>query len=145
MASIRNIKKSNKYLTVDYSDFSHEEYQALLHSGSKVKPRKKASQNLLDYLCDKYGIPRCTMYILNTSYDPIFGFTNMGLYEGGKKEITLWNNRHYKVPCDIRTFINTLLHEFMHHYDYYYLRLPDSVHCKGFESRIRDIRSKLQA
>ena len=108
MASIRNIKKSNKYLTVDYSDFSHEEYQSLLHSGSKVEPRKKASQNLLDYLCDKYGIPRCTMYILNTSYDPIFGFTNMGLYEGGKKEITLWNNRHYKVPCDIRTFINTL-------------------------------------
>ena len=117
MASIRNIKKSNKYLTVDYSDFSHEEYQSLLHSGSKVEPRKKASQNLLDYLCDK----------------------------GGKKEITLWNNRHYKVPCDIRTFINTLLHEFMHHYDYYYLRLPDSVHCKGFESRIRDLRSKLQA
>lgn len=145
MASIRNIKKSNKYLTVDYSDFSHEEYQSLLHSGSKVEPRKKASQNLLDYLCDKYGIPRCTMYILNTSYNPIFGFTNMGLYEGGKKEITLWNNRHYKVPCDIRTFINTLLHEFMHHYDYYYLRLPDSVHCKGFESRIRDLRSKLQS
>lgn len=145
MASIRNIKKSNKYLTVDYSDFSHEEYQALLHSGSKVESRKKASQILLDYLCDKYGIPRCTMYILNTSYDPIFGFTNMGLYEGRKKEITLWNNRHYKVPCDIRTFINTLLHEFMHHYDYYYLRLPDSVHCKGFESRIRDLRSKLQA
>jgi hypothetical protein len=26
MASIRNIKKSNKYQTVDYSDFSHEEY-----------------------------------------------------------------------------------------------------------------------
>ena len=145
MASIRNIKKSNQYLTVDYSDFSHEEYLALLHSGSKVEPRKKASQNLLDYLCDKYGIPRCTMYILNTSYDPIFGFTNMGLYEGGKKEITLWNNRHYKVPCDIRTFINTLLHEFMHHYDYYYLRLPDSVHCKGFESRIRDLRSKLHS
>ena len=145
MASIRNIKKSNQYLTVDYSDFSHEEYLALLHSGSKVEPRKKASQNLLDYLCDKYGIPRCTMYILNTSYDPIFGFTNMGIYEGGKKEITLWNNRHYKVPCDIRTFINTLLHEFMHHYDYYYLRLPDSVHCKGFESRIRDLRSKLHS
>ena len=30
-----------------------------------------------------------------------------------------------------------------HHYDYYYLKLPDSVHCKGFESRIRDLRPKL--
>jgi DNA-directed RNA polymerase sigma subunit (sigma70/sigma32) len=43
MASIRNIKKSNKYQTVDYSEFSHEEYQNLLHSGSKVEPRKKAA------------------------------------------------------------------------------------------------------
>ncbi len=33
--------------------------------------------------------------------------------------------------------------EFMHHYDYYYLRLPASVHCKGFEARIRDLRKKL--
>ena len=143
MASIRNIKKSNKYLTVDYSDFSHEEYNALLHSGSKVEPRKNAAQKLLDYLCDKYEIPRCKMYVFDTSYDPRYGFTQMGLYEGD--EITLWNNKHYRVPCEIRTFINTLLHEFMHHYDYYYLRLPDSVHCKGFESRIRDLRSKLQS
>jgi hypothetical protein len=90
MASKVNIKKSNKYLTVDLTDFSNDEYQRLLHSGSKVGPRRDG--------------------------------------------ITLWNNRHYQVPCDIRTFINTLLHEFMHHYDFYYLRLPDSVHCKGFES-----------
>ena len=141
MASIRNIKKSNKFSTVDYSDFSHEEYHALLHSGSKVEPRTKASQILLDYLCDKYGIPRCKVYVYNMSYDPILGFTKMGLYHN--KNIDLWNDCHHRVPCDIRTFINTLLHEFMHHYDYYYLKLPDSVHCKGFESRIRDLRQKL--
>ena len=64
MASIGNIKKSNKYLTVDFSDFSHEEYQALLHSGSKVEPRRKASQVLIDYLCDKYGIPHCKIFVL---------------------------------------------------------------------------------
>lgn len=28
MASIRNIKKSNRFTTVDFTDFSHEEYQA---------------------------------------------------------------------------------------------------------------------
>jgi hypothetical protein len=145
MASKVNIKKSNKYLTVDLTDFSNDEYQRLLHSGSKVGPRRDASQELIYYLCDKYHIPRCPVYVLNTTYDPKFGFTYMGLYEGVKKGITLWNNRHYQVPCDIRTFINTLLHEFMHHYDCYYLRLPDSVHCKGFESRIRDLRKKLQS
>ena len=144
MASRVNIKKSNKYLTVDLTDFSHDEYRRLLHSGSKVEPRREASQELINYLCDKYRIPRFPVYVHNTTYDPKFGFTCMGLYEGANKGITLWNNRHYQVPCDIRTFINTLLHEFMHHYDYYYLRLPDSVHCKGFEARIRDLRKKLQ-
>ena len=143
MASIRNIKKSNKFLTVDFSDFSHEEYQTLLHSGSKVEPRRNASQILMDYLCDKYNIPRCPVYVFDRTYDPIVGFTQMGLYEGPKGGISLWNNKHYKVPCEIKTFINTLLHEFMHHYDYYYLRLPDSVHCMGFEARIRDLRKKL--
>lgn len=111
MASIRNIKKSNKYLTVDYSDFSHEEYHALLHCGSKVGPRTKASQILLDYLCDKYGIPRCKVYVYGMSYDIAVGGTKMGQY--CNKNIDLWNDRHLKVPCDIRTFINTLLHEFM--------------------------------
>ena len=109
MASIKNIKKSNKYQTVDYSDFSHKEYQNLLHSGSKVEPRKKAAQELLNYLCDKYGIPRCPIFVFFTTYDPKFEFTYMGLYQGAKD----------------------------------YLRLPDSVHCKGFESRIRDLRRKL--
>ena len=141
MASIRNIKKSNKFLTVDFTDFSHEEYHALLHSGSKVEPRRKAAQVLVDYLCDKYEIPRCKIFLYNMSYDPVLGFTKMGLY--CNKHIDLWNDKHHRVPCEIKTFINTLLHEFMHHYDYYYLKLPDSVHCKGFEARIRDLRQKL--
>ena len=140
MASIRNIKKSNKFPTVDYTEFSHEEYQALLHCGSKVEARREASQRLIDYLCDKYEIPHCKIWVYDMTYDPIFGFTKMGLYEG--KDITLWNNKHYRVPCEIKTFINTLLHEFMHHYDCCYLKIH-TVHCKGFESRIRDLRKKL--
>ena len=143
MASIRNIKKSNKYLTVDLTDFSHEEYNTLLHCGSKVEARKKAGQGLLDYLCDKYSIPRCSLWVFDMTYDPQFGRPLMGQYSY-KKEITMWNNKHYRVPCEIKTFINTLLHEFMHHYDIYYLRLPDTVHCKGFESRIRDLRGKIE-
>ncbi len=142
MASIRNIKKSNKFLTVDFSDFSHEEYNALLHCGSKVNARREAGQVLLDYLCDKYKIPRCELWVFDRTYCSPFGYTYMGLYHN--KRITLLNNKRYRVPCEIKTFINTLLHEFIHHYDCYYLKLPDSVHCKGFKSRIRDLRRKLE-
>ena len=45
MASIRNIKKSNKYLTVDYSDFSHEEYKISFIVGVKLNQGKKLRKN----------------------------------------------------------------------------------------------------
>lgn len=47
-------------------------------------------------------------------------------------------------PCSNRAFADVLLHEFMHHYDYYYLKLSDSVHSKGFSSRVRDLKEKLK-
>lgn len=78
----------------------------------------------MEYKKKVFGVASITLF--DTTYDPIVGFTKMGLYQGPKKGISLWNNN-----------------EFMHHYDYYYLRLPDSVHCKGFEARIRDLRKKL--
>ena len=135
--------KSNNFLTVDYNDFSHEEYQALLHSGSKAENRKAAAQKLIEYLCNKYEIPRCTVWVADRMRPTRRGGTYWGIYYGWNRVITIFNNMDFMRPCDIRTFINTLLHEFMHHYDYYYLGLRDSVHCVGFDSRVRDLRRKL--
>jgi hypothetical protein len=50
----------------------------------------------------------------------------------------------FMTPCTNRSFADVLLHEFMHHYDYYYLKLSDSVHSKGFNSRVRDLKEKLK-
>jgi hypothetical protein len=43
-----------------------------------------------------------------------------------------------------KTFFDTLLHEWMHHYDYYKLKI-DSIHTKGFYLRLKDLKEKLSA
>jgi hypothetical protein len=68
----------------------------------------------------------------------------MGLYWWWHKVITIYNNMDFMTPCTNRSFADVLLHEFMHHYDYYYLNLSESVHSKGFYSRIRDLKAKLK-
>ena len=48
-----------------------------------------------------------------------------------------------KKPVAIKTMYDTLLHEFMHHYDFTKLKLSESLHTKGFAMRISDLKKKL--
>ena len=42
-----------------------------------------------------------------------------------------------------KTFLDTLIHEFMHHYDYDVLKFPASLHTAGFYYRLGDVMKKL--
>lgn len=42
-----------------------------------------------------------------------------------------------------KTFMDTLIHEFMHHYDYEVLKFPASLHTAGFYYRLGDVMKKL--
>ncbi|MDR4508679.1 MAG: hypothetical protein MRJ65_10675 [Candidatus Brocadiaceae bacterium] len=42
-----------------------------------------------------------------------------------------------------KTFMDTLIHEFMHHYDYEGLKLSSSLHTTGFYYRLADVMKKL--
>lgn len=42
-----------------------------------------------------------------------------------------------------KTFLDTLIHEFMHHYDYEVLKFPVSLHTAGFYYRLGDVMKKL--
>ena len=44
---------------------------------------------------------------------------------------------------DPKTFLDTLVHEFMHHYDYEVLKFPTSLHTAGFYYRLGDVMKKL--
>lgn len=65
-----------------------------------------------------------------------------GTYKDGK--ITISNKTAIREAVIApKTFIDTLIHEFIHHYDYKVLKLPVSLHTAGFYYRLGDIIKKL--
>ena len=70
-----------------------------------------------------------------------------GLYvrEPGKRPLVhVWMRTAVRgQPVRFRTFLRTLLHEVCHHLDYEWLRLPDSLHTRGFYQRESSLMRQL--
>ena len=138
--------KSNQITTVDYNSFSKKEYANLL----KDRNRQEDAQALIDYLCKKFKIRNCVVKVTNkpqphsTGYDGNLKSKTLGTYTVGMDVITMYNVTAIKnKEVSIKTFADTLLHEFIHHYDMEYLKLGASIHTTGFYKRISDLKSKL--
>ena len=68
----------------------------------------------------------------------------LGNYAPLSMVITLFNKTAVKRQIvAIKTLADTLLHEFIHHYDYTRLNLGASPHTAGFYRRIGDLKTKL--
>lgn len=137
-----NYTLSNSIVAVHYNKLSSREYKTLLLDTN----RQVDGQKLLDYLCDKYCIKRIPLYIRNNrpvrNNGQTYGFYK--LINGVGVSITIYNKTaKTNKEISIKSFVNTLLHEFIHHYDTHYLKL-NSIHSKGFYMRISDLEKKLQ-
>lgn len=138
--------KSNEIVEVSLQRLRGTEYNNLL----KDNNRKKDGQALLDYLCDKFHMPKTT---LSVSTRPQPHSTNSrgslrsktyGFYRPATMGITIYNVTAVKhQEISIKVFADTLLHEFMHHYDMTHLRLSATLHTAGFYKRISDLQAKL--
>lgn len=149
---MNNYEKSNKIETVKYNNLSNKEFSTLLKAET-LADRKKASQNLIDYLSNKYGIESVPVRVLDRVQDHSTRNGRLASKVYGKYtripgvsavSIIIFNKTAVKKQTvSIKTFVNTLLHEFMHHYDYEVLKLSDSLHTAGFYKRISDLTNKL--
>ena len=132
---------SNNIDLVYYNKLSKKEYNSLLNSVSNK--RKQAAQNLLNYLCDKYHINRIKLIISEDKRKIIKNGQIYGFYKKGIS-ITIYNKTaKTNKEVSIKSFIDTLLHEFMHHYDTEYLKIQ-TMHTAGFYKRISDLEKKLK-
>ena len=113
--------------------------------------REERSQALIDYLCDEFKIPHVHVIVADkarrvSGRKTTHGFIRVAKYgdRNVSKYINVYNYtaKTQKVVA-IKTFTNTLLHEFMHHYDLQYLKLGNSLHTAGFYTRISDLQRKL--
>lgn len=138
--------KSNKVEQVHYTRLSHTEFTTLTNASETPKDRAKKAKSLLDYLTAKYNIPQCALTI-TTRTRPCRGRGQLhGTYAPLTHTIKIYNTTAKTLkPISIGAFIDTLLHEFMHHYDHTYLKLHTSPHTAGFYKRISDLKAKLSS
>ena len=142
-------EKSNSITSVSLNRFRKAEYKRLLGCGESESERQEVSQRLLDYLCDKFGMPSVRVSVSTrkqTCKTTRRGdVTTHGYYKPSSRTISIYNHtaKIGKVVA-IKRFTETLLHEFMHHYDHWYLCIADSPHTTGFYKRISDLECKLR-
>lgn len=144
--SNKTYEKSNSITEVSLNKFRSTEYDRLLEDGN----RQKDAQALADYLCKKFHLPRVRVFVSNRKQEhSVDGNGRLksrtyGYYRPSVHSITIYNLTAVKGQViSIKQFANTLLHEFMHHYDMTYLKLDATPHTEGFFKRISDLQEKL--
>jgi len=97
-----------------------------------------AAQRLLSGLCIVFEIPQVSIKVLAKRPSKNWGELH-GLYEieeGRRPVITVWmRTAQRKQVVAFKTFLRTIVHEFMHHLDYAHYKLADSFHTQGFYQR----------
>lgn len=144
-----NYEKSNSIEKVRLNSFNKSYYGKLIKCKDSAKERQIASQELINYLCDKFKIKRIPVYVKDWSQPH-------RVNENGKMKsktfgrywvhnrIEIWNKTAIKSQViSINVFADTLIHEFIHHYDTYVLGI-NSIHSAGFYKRISDLVNKLK-
>lgn len=142
--SMSDFDISNSIVEVHYKRLSHKELRSFLRCNDNSLSRQKKAQALLDYLCGKYGLPPMKIRIVDEPQVKFKGSTAEAFYYFRSHFVKVYNLtavRHNTVS--IKVMAVTILHEFMHHYDRYYLGIENTPHTKGFFSRIKDLRSKM--
>lgn len=127
---------------VDEEAFDTSYAKALLSCGTDYIERGMKAQELIDYLCDIFSLPKLNIVVYNykklgKKCGVIYGFydfRNIHIYNKiGGKAVLVSNKK----------FLDTLLHEFMHHYDINYLHIETRGHKEDFFNRIKDLTEKL--
>lgn len=141
---MNNYEISNKVENVRLNSFKSVYAESLLNSGDDISKRQKRAETLLKYLCDKFKINNVTLMVTNRPRPQRGRGQIGGWYVVNEKKIIIYNTTaKTNKTISIKTFYDTLLHEFIHHYDYEVIGLTDSLHTTGFYKRITDLKNKL--
>lgn len=144
-----NYERSNAITKVKFP-ISKQAYiltQKLLKSKGEER-RQALGDELLDELADLAHIDIVRLKISDKNqYHKRSGgrvvMKQYGYYRPQSKYIYITNRtavRGQILAC--KTFVDTLLHEWMHHYDFVKLGI-NSIHTAGFYARLKDLKTKV--
>jgi len=144
-----NYLRSNKIVKVKIRSNSLmvDLVKSLLDSKTSNQ-RQVVGEQLLDELCDASKIDIINLKISDTNQyhkkrNGRVVFKQYGYYRPQSNYIYIQNKTAVRGQILApKTFIDTLLHEWLHHYDTKKLKL-NSIHTKGFYLRLKDLKQKL--
>ena len=111
------------------------------------KETQRLSQKLVDALCQVFKVSQVRVKVLARRPSHDWGELH-GLYEHeegkAKPVITVWmRTAKRKQVVAFKTYLRTVLHEVLHHFDYTLLQLEDSFHTEGFYKRESSLTKQL--
>lgn len=148
MQNDRTYRKSNAVTTTNFYATKNARLIALrLLKEEDATRREEIGQLLLNELSEFFLIaaPQLTVQDkrqYHTKRDGKLFQKTFGTYNSGNIRITNRTAIREKVVA-AKTFLDTLIHEFMHHYDFNILKLSRSLHTAGFFSRLNEIKEKI--
>ena len=144
-----NYEKSNAVTAIDFepSGRARRLAQGILVSGG-YQERQKLSHFLINELAFNAEVERLKIRIKNMKQwhkkrNGRVAIKKYGVYYPKTKSITIQNLTAVRgQELAPKTFLDTLLHEWVHHYDFERLSL-NSIHTRGFYERIRSLKEGL--
>ena len=129
----------------------------IIDSSEDPQERKRLGQLLIDELDSLARLPHCDLVVADRAQvhshngqrlqSKTYGYYRCTFAEGEikKARIRIYHRtavrQHVISP---KVFLNTLLHEWVHHYDFGGLRLARSPHTAGFYTRLRVLAEALE-
>ena len=117
-----------------------------LAAGDKTQV-KGATQAVIDLLCAAAHVPPARIALRERAYAKFKGdhavWKLYGLCAPDGTITLAFRTAVRRKVFAFKTYVNTLVHEFMHHYDKQRLELGASFHTRGFYQRIRDLIAQL--
>ena len=119
----------------------------MLKTDETTKGRQKAAQNMVSHLSKLYKINTPKVVVTekprrSNGRGQTYGFYRYNGNPAGDTIVIYNTTAKTNKPISIKSFTDTLLHEFTHHYDTRYLKIK-SAHTAGFYKRISDLKGHL--
>ena len=148
----RDYRQSNRILAISVTP--DEGILTALHALLETRPAEKreaAGIILVSALCRQVGSTTPRLVVLDTPRphrmrEGRLSYQKLGTYSGRTRTIRVHNltARRAQVVAS-RTFLDTLLHELLHHWDAELLKLTRSLHTSGFYHRLGNLKRLLLA
>ena len=129
---------------------------SILEAPDSPGERRRLAQLLLDTLDELAGLPRCMVVVADRPQvhehdgrrlqSKTYGYYRCRFVDGAVTDARIRIYHRTAVRQQVisaKVFLNTLLHEWVHHYDFAGLRLPRSPHTAGFYARLRALADAL--